>query len=102
MPSVIQYPVQDAAPFIGFDVELVTSIIGRMEIEEYASDVFNTVYKFAELADLVLVVVIDRVIDIEGRMCRVPNVPHDSIEGLPTKGIMSRPKSIDTDKHGIG
>ena len=69
MPSVIQHPVQDAAPFIGFDVELVTSIIGRMEIEEYASDIINAVHIFTELTDLVLVVAIDREIDVEGRVC---------------------------------
>ena len=33
-------------------------------------------------------------------MCRVQNVAHDSIKACSTKGIVSRLKPIDTDKHG--
>ena len=55
LPLEIQYPVQDAASLVGFDIELVTSIIRRVEIKEHALDAIDAVNMGAELADLVLV-----------------------------------------------
>ena len=55
-----------------------------MKIEKYTLDLLDINDVFTEIPDLQLIVLVNRIIEIKGRMVGLPDVFHDPVEGFPT------------------